>query len=184
MLTKRVPVESINIDISFRVRCDISLRASFIVDKRHNNARPSELILNVDEVVLIGFFAISETGVLVLRLHENNRTTIGDLCLRDDGAHLRHVVLGSIEISLVLGPQLARDTLQPAGETAARHFSVDVRSRSCDQVDASFGSSVEEFLEAEDAFGCEVAGGAFEEGPVGVEGHAVVAERFDLLEDV
>jgi hypothetical protein len=182
--TERITVKAINVNISFRVRRHSSPRISLIVDQRHNNPRPTQLLLNIDEIVLIGLLIVRETSVLVLRLHQNHRPTIGNLRLGNNASHLRHVVLSGIDVSLIAGPQSSRNTLEPAGETSTRDFSVNVRAWACNEVDSSFGSGVEEFLEPEDAFGCEIAGFAFEEGPVGVEGDRVVAESFDLLEDV
>lgn len=76
------------------------------------------------------------------------------------------------------------DALEPAREAAAADFGVDVWAWAGDEVNACFGGGVEELLETENAFGREGAWGAFEEGPMGVEGDGVVAQSFDFLENV
>ena len=183
-LTKRVAVKSVDVDVSFGVGSNVSGGESLVADQRYNNACTAELLLNIDEVVLIRLLVVGEAGVLVLWLHQNDRTTVRDLGIGNDGTNVRHVVLGSIEVCLVRCPQSAGNTLQPAGETSTRDFGVDVRAGSSDQVDTSFGGGFEEFLVAKDAFSGKVSRLALVERPMGVERNAVVAKRLDLLEDV
>ena len=110
-LTKRVSVKSVDIDVSFGVGSNVSSGESLVADQRYNNACTAELLLNIDEVVLIRLLIVGEASVLVLWLHQNDRTTVRDLSIGNDGANVRHVVLGSIEVCLVGCPQCAGNTL-------------------------------------------------------------------------
>jgi hypothetical protein len=101
------------------------------------------------------------------------------IACRFEDLHVR-----SIQKVLRRSPQRTIDSLQPSRESATGHLSIDVRSRTRDEVDTSFACSIEEGLQSEDTFFTVFTGLALKQGPVDVEGDAVKAKGFNLVEDV
>lgn len=90
---KRVSVMSIDIDCRRSTRSIVSLWRRIIADKRHNDAGIADLILDIGHVDWIGK-RLDRTGclrVLILRLNQNDWSSIRDLSFGNCGANVLHV---------------------------------------------------------------------------------------------
>lgn len=163
------------------------MRVSIVADERHHDASIAILLLDIREIHRVREVHRRRgitLRVLVLRLQQDHRSSIRNLSLSHNLGDALHIVISSVLVSGLCRPQQRRIALQPTRVATSRDFSIDVRAWTREQVDPGSGGRLEERLEREDALGSEVALLAFEERPVDIEAHAVVAEGLDLLEDI
>lgn len=74
--------------------------------------------------------------------------------------------------------------MEPTRESASRGLSVNIRPRTSDEVDPSFGSSFEKWLKREYALFTIDTRFTFQKRPIDVERNTIVPKSLDLLEDV
>ena len=101
-----------------------------------------------------------------------------------DCSKVSNVLLSSCDIVRICRPKPAFDSLQPAWESSARGFCIDIGTWSSQEVDTSRADSLEEWLECEHPFGSIIARLSFDQCPVYIERYAIEAKSFHFLEDV
>ena len=139
---------AVNVNSCRLTGCVVSLCGGVVADQRYNDTGVANLIFNVLHVDWIRerLDGGSSLRVLVFWLDKDDRAALSDLRRLDLRQHILHVVVGRFQEIGSARSQCAVNPLNPSGETSTRYFSIDVRSRSSKEIDASLLRSVEERL--------------------------------------
>jgi hypothetical protein len=132
---QRIGIMPIDVHTCWRVGRDITEHMRLVVEVRHHDTRVLVLLCHSLPIFDLRHGVRSEGMlVLVLRLEENDRAAVGDLCLSNDSTDLGGVVVRRVEEVGIRRPECATDFGHPAWEPAARYLSVDVWTWSCEDV--------------------------------------------------
>lgn len=184
----RIAIVTIDVNLALaRPRGIVSSSPGIVVDQWYNNTGVSSLVDDILHVVPIGESSITtRPAVLILRLIKNDGAPVCDLAFGNSSSNMgnvadselaasrlqtivRDILISSLQVRGIGCPQGSVHSLQPSRETTARSLSIDIRSRTSEEIDSCLLSHVKERLEGKVAFSPVLARFSFEEGPVDVE---------------